>query len=1825
MHVPPPSTVHVDPSDHSGDVGSGLLDGPHGGVSSPAPPQVDEDQDFHSALGDEDLAALLEELDAVEELDRSAVAGRSAPDQAADADATPRDGHDASRRRLGHADPVLDEPPDPALNEPPDASADHAGHTQRGAQPALTLRRVEYDVRDWTFGPAIVPPKPNDWTTRLGHGEREHRHGHAQDNVANSPTAGRPAAPLRARASTRWGPRKSALSRSWTRWGPPHGRAPPLTRAATWAHLDSLWTTPPTPSAATTAPSEPPTPHANTDATPSVPPAWSAPPARTQTRWGPSITRTLPPRTASTRRADQDSARTVSTTEGSMETPGVAPESPERPHETSTTWTTPDGRLHQIFAHGARRFACSRDSFAAMSFGELSRHRRKCHRDVTFVDHFHCGCACSQHFQTRLSAAAHASSCPTAPRRPRASTATTLGSHPSWCATPNPSPVLGADSQGGDTPTPAPTTPIVTSEDSTSSRAFEREHTTETEAADQAGARKRRKACHIPLAQATPSSTPMQRTSMTTPRPSRPDTAAAIDTDTERAQAVPSDTAEPDRDAPMTEVNQGEEADRTEWTLQFDGACRGRDARTAGAGALLLDTEGVVKWTASIYIDGGRQTNNTAEYQALLSGVEGAIGHGCTTLRIEGDSTLVIAQVKGEYACKSTRLRNLRNRVRRMLQHMHSTLIHIDRTDNSHADRLANQALDRGRSRYECADHDVSTTDCSPPPPVVLTHQQANRPPPPHTQAHPTPTAPVDNVESFPTLQTGPEATPSCRPRLRLRNLDATELAKAHSVVSTAANRLLTRLRDSNGWTDGEGILSAIAPAIYDALRPYSTTPPRRQQRTSKYPHQQRPQRTDDGPGAQHLNERIDSLHATQRDPSRGRRDVDRARRATARARTALDRERLRQRFERDEGGCVRSILATATAKNLPLQNADNEPTTDPNVCPLPSEDVYGYFEGLHTPRSPFDFDSGSGAEFRELLSQLPTPTQERGALVDDITVNEVEDQILKARRQSAPGHDGIGYDVLHRFREELLPLLHAGYEFCWRHRRLPASWKVGVVRLIHKKGSRSVPSNWRPICLQPTLYKVYASILARRFSSWLEANDRLTPAQKGFRAVNGCNEHNFISAMALDNARRRERALYMVWYDLENAFGSVPPELIWRVMDAIGVDAGFIASCRAIYSDSYYTVTNTATGATPPIAHRLGVYQGCPLSPFLFLVGVMPLVRRLHTEQTAGIELAPGTPVRTTAFADDIKTFSETKSGIEAAHAIVRKFLTWATMRANPTKCAVFGAHMQGHRRVADPPKLLLHGEAVPALDMSDTYRYLGIGDGFDHAVTDFQLDPTLRDMRVQTAALLQSGLRPAQIVKAIKTFIYPRVDYALRHVRTHRGALDRWDLWLRRGLRHLLRLPQAASTAFFYAPTSRGGLGLIPLAELAAAVQVGHAWQMLHAPDQTVQAVARAQITQIAQRRYRLDPDHWSERTDDLVLAFLRDELKNSPHATRRRQSHDVSSLWTDVQQHARRLGFDFFAPTPAAADAPTEASDATPIQPTSPALRTPSHTAALTKDNVMAQLKLHAKRGHATTWLRQTDQGRTVQAHGGHGSAFITRPGRLDDRDYRFAIAARLNQLPTRAVLKRQRRGTVTRCRQRDCTHQTETLAHVINHCEANNTKIRARHDRVLAAIAAKLREPRRSNRQRHTEIKINESVSQVTDSTQRPDIQVLDHDRKHAVIADLVIAFETDTAGRRGTGMDAARASKLSKYAPLGRALQQQGWQVTLAALTYGSLGSVHPSNFKTYTEILNLSKQSAKQLNRTSSLDCIRASANIWYDHAAANTREPNGGQTNQRE
>lgn len=130
-------------------------------------------------------------------------------------------------------------------------------------------------------------------------------------------------------------------------------------------------------------------------------------------------------------------------------------------------------------------------------------------------------------------------------------------------------------------------------------------------------------------------------------------------------------------------------------SLHTDGGSRGNPG-PAAAGIVLVraDTRQPLREQGILL---GEATNNVAEYQGLIRGIEAAIELGATQLAIHCDSELIVKQVKGEYKVKHADMLPLHRKVLQLLGRVPQwTLRHIPRAQNARADQLVNAALDAG-------------------------------------------------------------------------------------------------------------------------------------------------------------------------------------------------------------------------------------------------------------------------------------------------------------------------------------------------------------------------------------------------------------------------------------------------------------------------------------------------------------------------------------------------------------------------------------------------------------------------------------------------------------------------------------------------------------------------------------------------------------------------------------------------------------------------------------------------------------------------------------------------------------------------------------------------------------------------------------------------------------------------------------------------------------------------------------------------------------------------------------------------------------------------
>jgi probable phosphoglycerate mutase len=116
----------------------------------------------------------------------------------------------------------------------------------------------------------------------------------------------------------------------------------------------------------------------------------------------------------------------------------------------------------------------------------------------------------------------------------------------------------------------------------------------------------------------------------------------------------------------------------------------------------MTDPEGHVLAELSGFL--GAKTNNVAEYSGLLACLEWALEQGHPYLRVVSDSELMVKQIQGKYKVKSPDLRPLFDEAKRRIALLRRFEIsHALRHKNKDADRLANEAMDRGMGKKPAA------------------------------------------------------------------------------------------------------------------------------------------------------------------------------------------------------------------------------------------------------------------------------------------------------------------------------------------------------------------------------------------------------------------------------------------------------------------------------------------------------------------------------------------------------------------------------------------------------------------------------------------------------------------------------------------------------------------------------------------------------------------------------------------------------------------------------------------------------------------------------------------------------------------------------------------------------------------------------------------------------------------------------------------------------------------------------------------------------------------------------------------------------------------
>lgn len=125
-------------------------------------------------------------------------------------------------------------------------------------------------------------------------------------------------------------------------------------------------------------------------------------------------------------------------------------------------------------------------------------------------------------------------------------------------------------------------------------------------------------------------------------------------------------------------------------TIRFDGGARPNPGPAAIGYVIGASNDQWIEGNRSI----GKATNNEAEYKALIAALETALEKEYADVDVQGDSQLVVKQVRGDWQVNESHLRRLRDQVQELADEFDSFQIeHVPRETNSKADALVDDAF----------------------------------------------------------------------------------------------------------------------------------------------------------------------------------------------------------------------------------------------------------------------------------------------------------------------------------------------------------------------------------------------------------------------------------------------------------------------------------------------------------------------------------------------------------------------------------------------------------------------------------------------------------------------------------------------------------------------------------------------------------------------------------------------------------------------------------------------------------------------------------------------------------------------------------------------------------------------------------------------------------------------------------------------------------------------------------------------------------------------------------------------------------------------------
>ena len=383
-------------------------------------------------------------------------------------------------------------------------------------------------------------------------------------------------------------------------------------------------------------------------------------------------------------------------------------------------------------------------------------------------------------------------------------------------------------------------------------------------------------------------------------------------------------------------------------------------------------------------------------------------------------------------------------------------------------------------------------------------------------------------------------------------------------------------------------------------------------------------------------------------------------------------------------------------------------------------QEIFDFYKNLYSCKDDqINIDSISDFLGPVNLYEIPKVNNtDKESMEGKITVEEMTSYLKKSKNNVAPGSSGFTNEFYKFFWRDIKSFVINSVDYAFEHNRLSVSQKLGIISIIPKgdKDKRYL-TNWRPLTLLNTLYKLISGCIAERIKPVLKKI--IHPDQKGFVPERYIGEAIRTTYDIMHYAKAKKIAGLMLLIDFEKAYDSISFKYINKVLNFFNFGKDMVNWIEMLLNN-FSAVINHCGNISSKFEIARGCRQGDPVASYLFILCIEILAIKLRSDNTVQAMKLGNLSHLMEIYADDLTMFLEPfddnlRNAIEVLNDFFR--LSGLKVSVSKTKAVWFGSEHDSNRKLCHDLQLKWV-KSFTLLGINFDSALATMSDNFDNAV---------------------------------------------------------------------------------------------------------------------------------------------------------------------------------------------------------------------------------------------------------------------------------------------------------------------------------------------------------------------------------------------------------------------------------------------------------------------------------------------------------------------------